>query len=164
MLQGRCEDYYSALQVALARHHAPPTTVFQVTDGDRVRRWSAMWTLPSPLERNGQRNADDCTRDAAYLMAVAAVEAERDMVVHSRTDTLTGADIQLVPAEPCIDMFERSVRLEVSGQDRGTPATLRSRLREKMEQARAGKSDLPAVAAVVGFQVAMVLVSDVEGT
>jgi len=47
--------------------------------------------------------------------------------------------------------LEASYRLEVSGTDEGNETTIFARLRQKLEQARKGSSNLPAIASVVGF-------------
>jgi hypothetical protein len=43
------------------------------------------------------------------------------------------------------------VRLEVSGIDRCTESEALYRIRQKVQQAQRGKSDLPALASVVAF-------------
>jgi hypothetical protein len=47
--------------------------------------------------------------------------------------------------------LENAIRLEVSGIDRCNDALLLKRLREKIDQAKRGRSNLPALAVVVGF-------------
>jgi len=72
---------------------------------------------------------------------------------------LTGADYYVGPAGADL---ETAHRLEVSGVDAGEPLVLRARLARKVKQARAGRSSLPAVACVVGFQKRLILVSSLE--
>jgi hypothetical protein len=58
--------------------------------------------------------------------------------------------------------LEASVRLEVSGTDEGNLSTIRSRLRQKMEQAGRVESNLPALATVVGFAALRIESADVQ--
>jgi hypothetical protein len=58
--------------------------------------------------------------------------------------------------------LEDAVRLEVSGTDHGTPQQIRTRLLQKVNQARHGDSNLPALAAVVGFKASKIALSDVS--
>jgi hypothetical protein len=57
---------------------------------------------------------------------------------------------------------EGYLRLEVSGIDRGTAAAVARRLQQKIEQAAAGNSNLPAMAGVVGFLAELILLEVVE--
>jgi hypothetical protein len=57
---------------------------------------------------------------------------------------------------------EGYLRLEVSGIDRGTAAAVAHRLQQKIEQAAAGNSNLPAMAGVVGFLAELILLEVVE--
>ena len=57
---------------------------------------------------------------------------------------------------------EGYLRLEVSGIDRGTAAAVARRLQQKIEQAAAGNSNLPARAGVVGFLAELILLEVVE--
>ena len=49
------------------------------------------------------------------------------------------------------------IGLEVSGIDRDNPATMNQRLRDKLEQVRQGNSPDRAIAGVVGFRTARVV-------
>jgi hypothetical protein len=60
----------------------------------------------------------------------------------------------------CEDL-ENCFRLEVSGTDAGTKSDIEVRLREKMEQTQRGKSNLPAIASIVGFKEQTVLIKRV---
>ena len=81
------------------------------------------------------------------------------LVAIGRADTGTGADYYMAPRGTTIEdleSFEDVVRLEVSGVDRGSESAVNQRLKEKLAQASAGKSDLPAMAGVVGFKAKLI--------
>jgi hypothetical protein len=61
-----------------------------------------------------------------------------------------------------MDDLEGCLRLEVSGTDRGTASAVARRLREKIEQTMVGKSNLPAMAGVVGFYAQLIMLQLVE--
>jgi hypothetical protein len=81
---------------------------------------------------------------------LASVEVEFGLVTYGRADTKTGADWYVgLPGD--MEDDENPLRLEVSGSDQGNSSDISRRLREKVEQARRGISELPAIAGVVGF-------------
>jgi len=159
------QSYAEAASVCLSRHHRPPVEieVAQRPDGPAALRGLA-WQPPGARELAAWANADDATRDGAYAVALAVLEAELRLLAVSRAETLTGADYYL--AEPGNtdggDDLERAFRLEVSGVDKGTRAVVHQRLNQKVDQARRGNSSLPAYACVVGFQCCYVSVQKVE--
>jgi hypothetical protein len=73
------------------------------------------------------------------------------MVAVRRAETGTGADYYVAPIGVAVDDLENCLRLEVSGIDRGDNVAIQQRLRQKLQQATAGNSNLPALASVVGF-------------
>ncbi len=79
----------------------------------------------------------------------------------SRAETRTGADYYLALKKDSGDM-EKVSRLEIAGSDKGDSAALDYRLRQKIEQARRGDSNLPALAGVVGFASATILIEKVD--
>lgn len=70
-----------------------------------------------------------------------------------RAETLTGSDWYVAPDGTDSNDLETCIRLEVSGIKAGTSVDVQRRLREKVAQAARGQSNLPAIAAVVGFKV-----------
>jgi hypothetical protein len=58
--------------------------------------------------------------------------------------------------------FQSSYRLEASGVDRGDRSAVAQRLEQKKDQTRRGDSDLPALAAVVGFKSSLVALAYVD--
>jgi hypothetical protein len=100
----------------------------------------------------------------AYGVSLAAVEAEEFLVAVRRAETLTGADWYVAPiGTPCDDL-EACFRLEVSGTDSGSLSTVETRLSQKIRQTQAGKSNLPAIASVVGFKQCVVAIQKVGGS
>ena len=152
-----CMALSEAAEVCLARHHPPPDTRFSVDC--RGSRTSVLlrWQGPDDTAKRAWNNRDDATRDGAYIVSVAVVEAELGLVAVSRAQTRTGADYYV--AQPDARDLEGAYRLEVSGVDAGDLREIRSRLRKKEKQARQGKSSLPAYAIVVGFREASVMIS-----
>jgi hypothetical protein len=76
-----------------------------------------------------------------------------------RAETLTGADWYIAHDGTEIEDLESCIRLEVSGINAGASSDIRRRLREKVAQAARGNSNLPAMAAVVGFKALEVAIS-----
>ena len=81
------------------------------------------------------------------------------MVAVHRAETKTGADYYIAPIGEELEDLENWWRLEVSGTH-SDKSTVKRRLRIKLDQ---GKSKLPALAAVVGFQVQLILLQTVDG-
>ena len=78
-----------------------------------------------------------------------------------RAETLTGADYYIRHGDESADDLEDCFRLEVSGTDSDS-YEVRRRLRVKVRQALQGKSNLPAIAAVVGFRVKLITMQRVD--
>lgn len=78
------------------------------------------------------------------------------MVAVARAETSTGADYYLGPPGHSGEDLEGCWRLEVSGINAGTPSDVAARLREKVAQAQAGNSNLPALAGVIGFSTRLI--------
>lgn len=156
-------DLAGAAAMCFARHHAGGSVGVSVDADDGERRSSAAWDDPTAEARRAYANDDDATRDGAYCVALAATEEAIALKALRRAATRTGADWLLVPVDAPVDDddsldLERDdiLRLEVSGIDQDTPTRLRSRMREKLEQARDGASLFPSMACVVGFASATV--------
>ncbi len=61
------------------------------------------------------------------------------------------------------DDLEDCIRLEVSGINAGGSSDIKRRLREKLAQAARGASNLPAIAAVIGFKALEVIIAPLGG-
>lgn len=162
LMPDQCLHWYGAACVSLHRHHQPPTTSFALQHHDDHCKRELVWESPSVRLSASQNNRDDATRDAAYLVAIAAAEDHLGLVAVDRMETRTGADYLLVARGTSPDDHEDSIRLEVAGQDRGGEGALRSRLKLKVNQLRKADACRPGLAAVVGFQRAVVLFADLD--
>ena len=146
-----CASFAEAASVCLSRHHVSPRDLRVESPKQTLRE--VTWKKPDQRTSAAWGNSDDATRDAAYSVCLAAVEAELGWLAIERTDVRTGADYYVGPPGTPL---EAAFRLEVSGVDKGDDASIAYRLEQKIEQTKNGKSSLPAVAAVVGFKAALV--------
>jgi hypothetical protein len=108
---------------------------------------------------NAHANEIDATEMGAYGVSLAAVEVVVGLVAVRRAETQTGADWYMAHDGTNIEDLESCIRLEVSGINAGTSSDVKRRLAQKVEQAARGKSNLPAIASVVGFKVLEVAIS-----
>jgi hypothetical protein len=147
--------------VCLDRHHASPI-VIEIDNGGSRGEAVVQWSEPTDRERAAWANAIDTTEAGAYAIALGTVELVRGMVAVRRAETGTGADYYVAPLGASVNDLENCLRLEVSGVDKGDERSVRQRLVQKRAQARAGQSNLPALAAAVGFVTKLVVISAVE--
>ena len=152
-------SYSEAASVCFGRHHASPVDL----DIERpaLHHVSAQWIPPDDGVKRAWANETDTTEAGAYCVALAAVETTDGLVAIARAETRTGADYYLGPHGQSLADLEKSHRLEVSGVDEGGPSSVKSRLRQNIDQAAAGRSSLPAIAAVVGFATRQIAIADV---
>lgn len=156
--------FAEAAAVCLARHHNSPVEM-EIACSNGMSAWVVEFDPPDVRIWNAWANEIDATENGAYGVSLAAIEAEERLVAVKRAETLTGADWYVAPIGASIQDLERCYRLEVSGVDVGGRAIVAARLRQKVDQTRRGASNLPAIAAVVGFKersVAIQRVSDGE--
>jgi len=161
VVDGIASSYSEAARVCLDRHHTSPT-VFRLQDNDTHDTASVEWVRSDERLRGALANKDDATRDGAYGIAIAAIEVLRGLVAVRRAETRTGADYYLGEPGDTLEDLEASFRLEVSGTDQGNESIIRGRLREKVDQAARGNSNLPAIASVVGFAALIIMCADVS--
>jgi hypothetical protein len=154
-------NYQEAASVCLDRHHSSPAD-FTVQSDDNSKNVLVNWDEVTQHTRNAWANESDATRDGAYACALASVELITNMVAVRRAETLTGADYYIGLAGHSTDDIEDLRRLEVSGIDKGDGPTIAQRLKEKVHQAAIGRSNLPAIACVVGFKAARIVMKSVE--
>lgn len=141
-----------------ARHHQPPVTVsLKREQTDELR--TVKFSVPDARTLAAHANEIDATEIGAYGVSLAAIEDVQGLVAVHRAETQTGADWYIAPNGDTIDDLENCIRLEVSGISTGTSADINRRLREKVAQALRGKSNLPAIASVVGFKALEVIIS-----
>jgi hypothetical protein len=160
LTQAIANNYWEAARVCLDRNLSPPQEFELFNEG---LEWKAIidWEPTDERCKNAWANKDDATRDGAYACALAAAELCLGMVAVRRAENLTGADYYIAPNNWKGEDFEDCFRLEVSGTDLDNYEVQR-RLRAKINQTKAGKSNLPAIAAVVGFRVKLISMTKVE--
>ena len=151
-----------AAYVCLARYHQTPVE-FSVERVPQTFKRTVDFLSPNERTQNAHANDTDATEAGAYGMSLAAVESVLGMVAVGRAETLTGADWYIAPTGEKVEDFENCTRLEVSGVGGGSSADVTHRLLTKIMQTRHGQSNLPAIAAVVGFRVRQISISSVQG-
>jgi hypothetical protein len=155
---GIAASYREAAQVCFGRHHSPPTDL--TVDRGRTIQAFADWQPPDDRLKGAWANEIDATEAGAYCVALASVELTDNLVAVRRAETRSGVDYYLAQKGDSPADLESSHRLEVSGMDKGDAASVKGRLRQKVEQARNGRSCLPAIAAVVAFSSRLVSIQD----
>ena len=151
------QSYTEAARVCLDRHHLSPVT-FQVKNNEGMLQSTVEWTATDNRTKAAWANDIDATEAGAYACALAAVELTSDMVAVHRAETKTGADYYIAPRGRGVDDLEDCYRLEVSGVDKGAVSVVEGRLRVKLDQAASGKSNLPAIARVIGFRAQLIVI------
>jgi hypothetical protein len=151
--------YSEAASICLQRHHVAPAFINIRHKSELIA--TAIWEEPGDSTRRAWANEIDATEAGAYCLALAAIEVSDGLVAYARAETHTGADYYLGQAGTDFDDLENSHRLEVSGISLADESKINARLRRKVAQAKAGRSNLPAIAAVVGFSSKTVLMEDV---
>jgi hypothetical protein len=154
------DAYTEAARVCLDRHHDSPIKIS--IEAAAKREAIAKWERAGERERGAWANEIDTTMTGAYGIALAVIELAEGMFAIRRAETGTGADYYVAPPNTKTDDLEAWFRLEVSGVDRGDLLILRQRLNQKVRQALEGQSNLPALAAVVGFRTKCVAVARAE--
>jgi len=155
------EAYVSAARVCLDRHHKSPVSIGIRTSAAEMQA-IVQWEKTDDRTRGALNNQIDTTEAGAYACIIAAVELSEGLLAVRRAETSTGADYYVAPAGKGIDDLEDCLRLEVSGTDRGTKKAVEHLLERKVQQAREGNSNLPAVAGVIGFEVLTILIEHVK--
>jgi hypothetical protein len=150
--------FREAAEVCLDRHHSPPTDL--VVDRGTQIDAIAEWQVPDERTKNAWANEIDTTEAGAYCVALASIEVTDDLVAVRRAETRTGADYYVAPKGALPGDLESAFRLEVSGIDEATPASVKARLRQKLHQTGRARSNLPAIAAVVAFSLPHVAIAD----
>lgn len=150
-----------AATVCLSRHHTPPTT-FTVENNADTQQAQVEWVPPDGRTLGAWNNRIDATEMGAYACVIAGVELARGCFAVRRAETIKGADYYVGPLGAGTEDLENCYRLEISGVDAGADQDIRHRLRQKIDQARRGDSNLPAVAGVVGFAARLIVFTDVE--
>ena len=161
LTQATAEYLTEAARVCLDRHHESPIE-FEISNAGSKTEAIAEWQKTDDRTRGAWANEIDTTEAGACACTLAAVELSDGLVAVHRAETKTGADYYVAPEGEEPGDLEDCIRLEVSGVDRGNAAAVARRLREKLDQAAAGASNLPAIAGVVGFRAHLILLSLLE--
>lgn len=152
--------YLEAARVCLDRHHTPPTD-FEYQNDQEEGITAVHWEITDKRTKDAYNNESDATRDGAYIFALAALEMLSGLVAVRRAETQTGADYYVAPIGEIAEDLEGWWRLEVKGTDQ-SKVKMRSKLREAIDQTLAGDSNLPAIAAVIGFKERLIILKTVE--
>jgi hypothetical protein len=152
--------YEEAASVCLSRHHTSPAKV-TLSDNGCESSADVAWTEPEQRVWDAWANSTDTTEAGAYACVIAGIEELRGLVAVRRAETGTGADYYVGPPGTGTDDLEDCLRLEVSGIDAGDQRAVTRRLNEKVQQARQGNSNLPALAGVIAFSGRLLMVRDV---
>lgn len=154
-------SYQEAAAVCLSRRHTPPVAITLVDNGIESSGEVA-WDVPDARTLDAWANETDTTEAGAYGCVIAGVEEMRGLVAVRRAETGTGADYYVgSPGSGTFDL-EDCLRLEVSGLDEGNQKDVAKRLHRKIQQARDGRSSLPAITGVIGFAARLLVLQDVE--
>jgi hypothetical protein len=154
------ETYKKSAAVILNKHHTSPQEFFLIDD-DQESVTLVNWEVPDEKTKAALGNRDDAKRDGAYIISLAAVEMCRGLVALGRTDILSGADYYVAPVGSALNDLEDAYKLEVSGTER-SESGVRGVVLQKVEQAKNGNCNLPALAAVVGYTVKQIYIRTVE--
>jgi hypothetical protein len=157
---GLAASYCEAATICLHRYHESPADINIKHNSELIVTTS--WDLPDDTALRAWANEIDATEAGAYGMALASVEISDGLVAYARAETRTGVDYYLGPADNTLMDLENSHRLEVSGISTDNESKMSARLQRKIAQAKAGNSNLPAIAAIVGFLSKTVLMGDLE--
>jgi len=152
--------YLEAARVCLDRHHTPPTD-FEYQNDQEEGITLVQWETTNERTKGAYNNESDATRDGAYIFALAALEMLSGLVAVHRAETQTGSDYYVAPVGEPVEDLEGWWRLEVKGTDQSR-AKMRSKLREAIAQMLNGDSNLPAIAAVIGFKERLIILKTVE--
>jgi hypothetical protein len=153
--------YLQAARVCLDLHHTPPSE-FTLRDESGATMATVDWEPSEERLRKAWGNQTDATENGAYACALAAVELMNGLVAVGRAETMTGADFYVAPIGKPADDLKEWIRLEVSWTHLDD-ADLKTRLRQKVKQAAKGRSNLPALAVVVGFKARLIAAQNVGG-
>ena len=161
LIEPIAESYVAAARVCLDRHHQSPILI-GIQNLTAEIRAKVQWDKADDRTRGALNNEIDTTEAGAYACIIAAVELSEGLFAVRRAETSTGADYYVAPAGKGLDDLEDCLRLEVSGTDRGNKTAVQRLLQRKVQQAREGNSNLPALAGVIGFEVLTILIEHVR--
>ena len=157
-LAGHCE---AAARVCLDRHHTSPVHV-SIRAKAVESKALVTWEKTDDRTRGALNNKTDTTEMGACGCVIAAVELTQGIYTVRRAETETGADYYVAPPGMGIEDLEGCFRLEISGMNKGNNRAVEHLLFTKIEQTKKGRSNLPAIAGVIGFEVLRILIEYVD--
>lgn len=157
-IAGHCE---AAARVCLDRHHTSPVHV-SIRAKAVESKAVVTWEKTDDRTRGALNNKTDTTEMGACGCVIAAVELTQGIYTVRRADTETGADYYVAPPGMGIEDLEGCFRLEISGMNKGNYRAVEHLLFTKIEQTKKGRSNLPAIAGVIGFEVLRILIEYVD--
>lgn len=109
-----------------------------------------LWRIPvDDRIRRSHEDEHRATENGACGVSILAVRRLTGLSVLRQSRRGTGFDYWLGPGGG--RLFQDAARLEVSGIRRGSPRSVRGRLRDKLQQIRRPGATLPALVSVVEF-------------
>jgi len=158
---GRGASYEEAARVCFDKRYQEPPIRFAIERGPiRSSAWVA-WNQADSRLRRAWRNGEEFTEHAAYGVALAVLETVYGIVAVGGTESKTGADFYVARRDAARTDAEDWLRLEVAGMGPGDYRALQTRLRKRVRQLRDGRSNLPGLVCVVGFECQVTLIEDV---
>lgn len=159
LTQAIAANWTEGARVCFDRHHQPPVAV-RIIWAERRTDTTVEWEPTDDRTQGAWANQVDTTEAGAYACVLAAVELLQGLVAVRRAEHLTGADYYAAPPGTLAGDFEDLIWLEVAGRDRATASGIASLLECKLQQAKDGDSNLPAIAGVVGFRALVMLLAN----
>lgn len=150
-------SFLEAATVCLDKHHAPPQVFSIFNDANQIDA-TTKWRPSDNRTKAAWANEIDAIEWGAYCFAIAALELSQNLYAVHRAETKTGADYYIAPKGNSSDDLENALRLEISGTGSDDLAAIEYRLNDKVRQTLRGQSNLPAIAAVVGFRLRLIKV------
>jgi hypothetical protein len=147
--------FHEAARVCLDRHHVSPASFVLNHEGDQLEA-VIQWQVADQRCRAAHAYETKATEEGAYACALAAIEITERLVAVHQAESKTGADYYIGEPGRFAEDLEDCLRLEISGLDRCNQSAVELRIRQKIQQVLAGKSNLPALAGVVGFQAQLI--------
>lgn len=158
------ESLHEAARVCLDRYHQSPASFSLHHSESAILVTPVEWEVADARCQAAHAYETKATEEGACACLLAAVEIAHGLVAVSQAEAKSGADYYIQQAgQPVVDL-EECLRLEVSGIgiDGGNESAVEARLRQKLQQALSGRSNLPALAGVVGFKARLIKIRQVE--
>jgi hypothetical protein len=131
-------------------HHGHEHGVVLSGNGDCSRTWRLFWPPATDQTRRTWRDMAEATEYGACGIAILVVKEHTGYSVLERARKYQGCDYWLGEEDDL--PFQNKARLEISGILHGNDASVRQRVKEKVEQTRQSDgSGIPAYIVIVEF-------------